>query len=133
MKNIFLNLTVALALSLPAVAEQQSPVPVLLPPQSGQFGIPMRDTGKVESAIKKVLARKLPRGFQITEFSVDWAGIQCLDASLMDITTDEDSPNPASPIGVCVVKVSANQVTGVFSINRRDSGYSVDALVASVF
>jgi len=133
MKNVFLNLTMALLISLPAVAEQQSPVPVLLPPQSEQFGIPMRDTGKIENAIKKVLARKLGANFRITEFSVDWAGIQCLDASQMDITTDEDSPNPASPIGVCVVKISANQVTGVFSISRRDRGYSVDALVASAF
>lgn len=125
MKTLILSVSLILA-TLTATAQQTSPVPVLLPPQSGAVGLPANHTAFLEQLIQQRLKEKT--GFaELQQFSVDWTqnSLKCMQVEPSEMTPDQI-------ITMCEVKAHAFQVEAKAAIIRVDNTYRVSILFANV-
>lgn len=124
-------LTAALSLiALTAVAQQSSPIPVLLPPVPGVAGytpaIPMRDTPLIEEMIKQKLQEAV--GFNdLQRFSVDWR-----PSSLKCLAVEPSEMDPDKILRICEIKAHAFQIEAKAAIIKNDHGYDVSIIYAHV-
>lgn len=124
-------LTAALSLiALTAVAQQSSPVPVLLPPAPGFAGytpaIPMRDTPLLEKIIKQKLQERVGWN-DLQQFSVDWR-----PSSLKCLAVEPSEMDPDKVLRICEIKAYAFQIEAKAAIIKNDSGYDVSIIYAHI-